>query len=125
MPQIPQKEFYKVKEVCRHSDIQPYVLRFWESEFPQLQPSKSRGGHSVYSKGDLDLVLRIKKLLEEDSSPYQIITESEADLVEIAPLVPIIPPGSEGIMSIICDRNCICCGDKECTERTDERMYGG
>jgi DNA-binding transcriptional MerR regulator len=64
--QIPEKASYKTSEVCRYTDTQPYVLRFWESEFPQLTPGKGRGGQMVYSRGDIDLVFRIKQLLYEE-----------------------------------------------------------
>ena len=66
MAEIPDKAFYKVSEVCQYTDTQPYVLRFWESEFPQLAPQKGTSGQRVYSRKDLDLVLRIKKLLYEE-----------------------------------------------------------
>jgi len=48
------------------TDTQPYVLRFWESEFPQLAPRKSRSGQRLYQKRDVDLVLRIHKLLYDE-----------------------------------------------------------
>lgn len=64
--ELPKKEFYKVSEVCEHADTQPYVLRFWESEFPQLSPRKTRGGQSVYTRRDVDLVVRIKTLLHDE-----------------------------------------------------------
>jgi len=63
---MPRKAFYKVGEVCQITDTQPYVLRFWESEFPQLAPKKSRTGQRLYRRKDVDLVLQIKKLLYED-----------------------------------------------------------
>ena len=44
VPELPQKEFFKLSEVCQFTDTQPYVLRFWESEFPQLNPERSSGG---------------------------------------------------------------------------------
>jgi len=62
---IPHKPHYKLGEVCEIADTQPYVLRFWESEFPQLRPRKSRSGHPIYTRDDIDLVLRIKRLLHE------------------------------------------------------------
>lgn len=64
--EIPKKSYYKLPEVCELTDTQPYVLRFWESEFPQLAPEKSRSGQPIYRRGDLDLILRIKKLLYEE-----------------------------------------------------------
>ena len=64
--QIPTKRNYRISEVCAYTDTQPYILRFWESEFPQLRPEKSRGGSPVYSRKDLDLVLRIRQLLYDE-----------------------------------------------------------
>ncbi len=67
MPEeIPRKLFYKIGEVCQLTDTQPYVLRFWESEFPQLAPTKSRSGQRLYRKRDIDLVLTIKQLLHDE-----------------------------------------------------------
>jgi DNA-binding transcriptional MerR regulator len=66
MVEIPQKRFYRISEVCQYTDTQPYVVRFWESEFPQLQPDKSRSGQSVYSRHDIELILRIKQLLYDE-----------------------------------------------------------
>jgi DNA-binding transcriptional MerR regulator len=63
---LPDRPFYKIGEVCEATDTQPYVLRFWETEFPQLAPRKSRTGQRIYEKKDIDLVLRIKKLLYEE-----------------------------------------------------------
>ncbi len=67
MPEeIPRKLFFKIGEVCQLTDTQPYVLRFWESEFPQLAPTKSRSGQRLYRRKDIDLVLEIKKLLYDE-----------------------------------------------------------
>ncbi len=60
------KLFYKIGEVCRLTDTQPYVLRFWESEFPQLAPQKNSSGQRIYRSIDIDLIFRIKKLLYEE-----------------------------------------------------------
>lgn len=64
--EIPKRLFYKIGEVCSLTDTQPYVLRFWESEFPQLAPRKSRTGQRVYRPRDIEMVLEIKKLLYEE-----------------------------------------------------------
>jgi DNA-binding transcriptional MerR regulator len=66
VPEIPQKDFYRLSEVCQYTDTQPYVLRFWEGEFPQLHPDQTRGGQRLYRKQDVELVLRIKQLLYEE-----------------------------------------------------------
>ena len=63
---IPEKLFYKIGEVCQYTDTQPYVLRFWESEFPVLTPQKNRSGQRVYSREDIELVFKIKKLLYDE-----------------------------------------------------------
>ena len=63
---IPEKLFYKAAEICQITDTQPYVLRFWESEFPQLASEKNRSGQRVYRRQDIDLVFRIKQLLYQE-----------------------------------------------------------
>ena len=62
-PQIPNKLFFKIGEVCDLAGLEPYVLRFWETEFPDLAPQKSKAGHRVYRKRDVEMVLKIKNLL--------------------------------------------------------------
>jgi DNA-binding transcriptional MerR regulator len=62
---VPSKEFYKLSEVCQYTDTQPYVIRFWESEFPQLGPDRGETGQRLYRREDIDLVRRIKQLLYE------------------------------------------------------------
>ena len=66
MVEIPRKRQYKAGEVCQYTDTQPYVLQFWESEFPQLKPGRSRGGQVFYTKKHIDIVLRIKQLLYDE-----------------------------------------------------------
>ena len=60
-----EKPFYKIGEVCDLTGTQPYVLRFWESEFPSLAPKKNRSGQRIYRKRDIELIKRIKTLLYE------------------------------------------------------------
>jgi DNA-binding transcriptional MerR regulator len=62
---IPNKPFFKISEVCEIVGVEPYVLRFWETEFPNFAPEKSKAGHRVYKKKDVENVLRIKELLYE------------------------------------------------------------
>jgi DNA-binding transcriptional MerR regulator len=63
IPQIPDKLFFKISEVCEIVGVEPYVLRFWETEFPNFAPQKSKAGHRVYKRKDVENVLRIKELL--------------------------------------------------------------
>lgn len=58
-----EKRTYKIGEVCKVADVQPYVLRYWETEFPALAPNKSDGGQRMYSQREIDIILRIKQLL--------------------------------------------------------------
>ena len=62
-PEIPDKLFFRIGEVCEIVGVEAYVLRFWETEFPNLAPEKSKAGHRVYKKKDVENVLRIKELL--------------------------------------------------------------
>ena len=63
---VPNKLFFKIGEVCEITDTQPYVLRYWESEFPALAPAKNSSGQRIYRRRDIDTVLRIKQLLYEE-----------------------------------------------------------
>jgi DNA-binding transcriptional MerR regulator len=63
---IPNKLFFKIGEVCEITDTQPYVLRYWESEFPSLAPAKNSSGQRIYRRKDIETVLRIKQLLYDE-----------------------------------------------------------
>ena len=62
----PGKLFYKIGEVSRITGLESYVLRYWETEFPFLQPKKGRGGQRVYVSADIEAVLKIKRMLYEE-----------------------------------------------------------
>src|ERR1700674_1539174 len=64
-PEIPDKLYFRIGEVARIAGIKPYVLRFWETEFPSLGPKKSGTGHRLYRRKEVELVLEIKRLLYE------------------------------------------------------------
>lgn len=64
--QNQDKSCYKFNEVTSISGVKPYVLRFWESEFEQIQPTVSEAGHKIYSSEDLDYIQKIKNLLFEE-----------------------------------------------------------
>ncbi len=61
--EIPDKLFFSIGEVCKLVRVEPYVLRFWESEFPRLKPGKGPNGRRMYRKRDIETVLTIKNLL--------------------------------------------------------------
>ena len=64
--EIPDKLYFRIGEVARLAGIKPYVLRFWETEFPTLGPKKSGTGHRLYRRKEVELVLEIKCLLYEN-----------------------------------------------------------
>ena len=63
--EIPNKLYFRIGEVCRLVKLEPYVLRFWESEFPTLSPAKGSNGRRMYRKKDVEMVVTIKDLLYE------------------------------------------------------------
>src|SRR5437016_6354369 len=63
---IPDKLYFRIGEVSRLCSLPSYVLRFWETEFPNLKPTKSSTGQRMYRRGDVENVLRVKKLLYEE-----------------------------------------------------------
>lgn len=63
---IPEKLYFKIGEVCDLVGVQAHVLRYWETEFPQLSPQKNRSGQRSYRRKDVEISLRIKELLYDD-----------------------------------------------------------
>jgi DNA-binding transcriptional MerR regulator len=66
LPEIPDKLYYRIGEVARLCAVETYVLRFWETEFPQLKPNKSGAGQRLYRRREVDLARRIRHLLYEE-----------------------------------------------------------
>jgi DNA-binding transcriptional MerR regulator len=65
-PALPDKIYFKIGEVADIVGVEPYVLRYWETEFSSIRPSKSRSQQRLYKKRDVELLLRIKELLYSD-----------------------------------------------------------
>ena len=61
-----KKLYYSISEVSKITDLEQYVLRYWESEFEHLKPAKNRAGNRIYTNRDTKLILYLKKLLRED-----------------------------------------------------------
>ncbi len=94
---IPNKLFFKIGEVCEITDTQPYVLRYWESEFPALAPAKNTSGQRIYRRRDIETVLRIKQLLYEEG--FTIAGAKKRLEMEMAGRTPTpssAPPGGNG-----------------------------
>jgi DNA-binding transcriptional MerR regulator len=63
---IPEKQYFKIGEVSEILDVEPYVLRYWESEFKILKPTRTRARQRLYHKRDLELLVEIKHLLYDE-----------------------------------------------------------
>lgn len=64
--EIPQRLFFKIGDVAELVGVKPYVLRYWETEFPMISPQKSDSGQRVYRRADVEIVMLIKKLLYQE-----------------------------------------------------------
>jgi DNA-binding transcriptional MerR regulator len=65
-PSIPDRLYFKIGDAARLCGVESYVLRFWETQFPQLKPNKSGSGQRLYRRRDVELALRIKQLVHEE-----------------------------------------------------------
>ncbi|MBI3693266.1 MAG: MerR family transcriptional regulator [Acidobacteria bacterium] len=65
-PEIPNRLYFRIGDVSELLGVEPYVLRFWETEFPTLQPRKGKTGHREYKRKDVELLLEIKRLLYDE-----------------------------------------------------------
>ena len=63
---VPDKLFYKIGEVSKITGVESYVLRYWQTEFPFLNPRKNKSGQRVYVKKDLEVILMVKKMLYQE-----------------------------------------------------------
>ncbi len=66
MPFTAEKLYYKIRDVCAIVGVPAHVLRFWETEFPSLNPPKSKSGQRTYRPEDIELLLRIRRLLYDE-----------------------------------------------------------
>jgi|SRR5436190_2547110 len=89
----PTKLYYKIGEACKELDIQPYVLRYWETEFPSLSPTKSKSGQRVYTDREIEVIRRIKQLLYEEG--YTIAGAKKKLETELAELLAPSPDAAE------------------------------
>ncbi len=87
-PEIPNKLYFKIGEVSSLLTVEPYVLRFWETEFPKLAPKKTDKGQRMYRRKDVELLLQIKHLLYE----RKFTIEGARQFLQGAAKVPAKPP---------------------------------
>jgi DNA-binding transcriptional MerR regulator len=101
---VPDKLYFRIGEVSRLCGLPTYVLRFWETEFPQLKPPKSNTGQRTYRRADVENVVRIKKLLYDEGftiagaraqlkaegkkkqAPLPFLVQSDASMTELKQL---------------------------------------
>jgi DNA-binding transcriptional MerR regulator len=65
-PDLPDKLYFKIGEVAKLVGVKPYVLRYWETEFPAIRPGKTRSKHRLYRRRDVEALLEIKRLLHNE-----------------------------------------------------------
>lgn len=100
-PVIPPKQQYKIADVCRMLDIQPYVLRYWQTEFPVLSSKKGAGGRRDVDAEDVETIRRIKELLYDEgytiaSAKRKLASELEEGGVRGLPLIMTEAPADSG-----------------------------
>lgn len=93
--EIPDKLFFKIGEVCELVGVQAHVLRYWETEFPMLQPQKNRAGQRTYRRKDVEMALRIRQLLYDEGftiagAKKKLMTEGRAGTSRLQ----VVPPGA-------------------------------
>jgi DNA-binding transcriptional MerR regulator len=79
-PAVQQKSLFRIGEVSRLTDTKAFVLRYWETEFPMLQPVKSPSGHRLYRRQDIETVFEIKRLLYDEGFTIAGARKHLADL---------------------------------------------
>jgi DNA-binding transcriptional MerR regulator len=115
---IPEKLYFRIGEVARLCRLPAYVLRFWETEFPQLKPIKSSTGQRMYRRRDVENVVRVKRLLYEEGytiagARQQLREESKGEKKQVtlpfpgngAPDLRYIRQGLQEILNILSARH--------------------
>jgi DNA-binding transcriptional MerR regulator len=96
---IPDKLFFRIGEVSQLVGVEPYVLRYWESEFPGLSPKKSNTGQRMFRRKDVELLLNIKQLLYDKKFTIEgarkALRSEKADVVSISHVRESAAPGRQ------------------------------
>ncbi len=106
-PEIPDKLYFRIGDVARLCEVPAYVLRFWETEFPQLKPNKGGTGQRLYRKRDVEMALRIKSLLYDQG--YTIpgarqVFKTEARPAELGPVIAPVPEAASAPVETVAPR---------------------
>ena len=100
--EIPNKSSFKINEVCALTGVKSYVLRFWESEFPEISPLMSSSGLKLYEHKDIEAILLIKKLLFEDKLT---IEKAKAEVNRFFPREEIVVDHFSNVSEELFDKN--------------------
>jgi DNA-binding transcriptional MerR regulator len=101
-----KKLYYSISEVSKITDLEQYVLRYWESEFEQLKPAKNRAGNRIYTNKDIKMILYIKRLLRDERYTIEgakqvlqgfVPEEETGEQLELIPSANNMPMQAEGI----------------------------
>ncbi len=102
--EIPDKLYFRIGEVAKLCGVPTYVLRFWESEFPQLKPNKSGTGQRLYRRREVEMALRIKTLLYDEgytiAGARQTFAEGRKRQQEVEVIVAPLPLERAGLESL-------------------------
>jgi DNA-binding transcriptional MerR regulator len=103
--EIPDKLYFRIGDVARICEVPAYVLRFWETEFPQLKPNKGGTGQRLYRKRDVELALRIKRLLYDEGytipGARQVFQTEAREVRKKGPALPMpVPPSNAAVDSL-------------------------
>lgn len=96
-PKIPDRLYFKIGDVARICEVETYVLRFWETQFPQLKPNKSGTGQRLYRRRDVEQVLEIKRLVHGEGytlSGARQVLEQVHRRPNAQPALPLAPADS-------------------------------
>jgi DNA-binding transcriptional MerR regulator len=87
-----RKIYYSISEVCARTGLEPHVLRYWESEFPQLRPKKNRAGNRAYREKDIEIIQYVKHLLYVEQYTIPGAKKKLAAMRDAAEFVQTEPP---------------------------------
>lgn len=97
-PLIPDKLYFRIGEVARLCGVETYVLRFWETEFPQMRPNKSGTGQRLYRKRDVEMAMRVRRLLHDEgytiAGARHVLAQEARELRAKSPQLPLIEGGA-------------------------------
>jgi DNA-binding transcriptional MerR regulator len=98
---LPEKLYFKIGEVASIVGVQPYVLRYWESEFSVIRPTKTRSKHRLYRRRDVDTLLQIKRLLHDERFTIEGARKRLKSLQKHERSQPQLPLGDRAYRTIL------------------------